>query len=219
MSYIYKITTLIFLSLTFNTVNAQQISYEVNLDLRKVEEKYPDVFTNTKPHHPDTAYEIGKKTEGFINDYSGENGKIQFYLDYAKHLQTLNKNELTESYRPKIIQLYLSINNVNQFIDTKVGYYEQMQSYLVAYAEYAMYEAQTLDATKFANVDVNKQKKLFIKSVEQKVKTKNQQLNLASKPNYNKNQELIKKEISKIESLITDAFILKTAQVFHYTYY
>ena len=188
-------------------------------DLRTAEEKYPEIFTTRNPHHPDTAYELGKKTTGFINEFPGESGKTQFYLIYAQHLQKINKHELAVVCRPKIIQLYQSINRLNQLIDTKVGYYDQMQSMLIAYAEYAMIEIQQIDTNKYSTADVTKQKKLFVKSIQQKVKTKNLQLNLSHQPNFNKNQELIAKEITQIEELITDHFLLKSSQVFHYTYY
>lgn len=203
-----------------SVVNAQtENTTEITFDLRTVEEKYPEVFTNTKPQNPDTAYAIGKKTNGFLQDFVGESGKTQFYLVYAQHLQKLNKTEQSTIYRPKIIQLLQSINRVNQLLDTKVAYYDQMQSLLVAYAEHALFDAQSIDPSKYEKIDVNKQKKLFIKSIEQKVKTKNHLLNLNSSPNFNKNQEIISQEITTIENLITDTFLLKLAQVFHYTYY
>lgn len=201
-------------------VNAQTVQQtEVTYNLSTIEEKYPDVFTNIKPQNPDTAYEIGKKTEGFLQDFIGENGKTQFYLVYAKHLQNLNQNENAKKYRPIIIELLQSINRVNQLLDNKVGYYDQMQTMLVAYSEYALYNFQHIDASKYEKLDVDKQKKLFIKSIQQKVKTKNQQLNLTSQPNFIKNQEIINDEIYKIDKLITDTFLLKMTQVFHYTYY
>ena len=90
---------------------------------------------------------------------------------------------------------------------------------LIAYAEYALYEIKDLDQSKLSTIDVNKQKKLFIKSIEQKVKTKNQEFKLNSLPNFNRNQELIKTEINNLDKLINDAFALKAAQIFHYTYF
>lgn len=218
----HYITSLFIVGALFNTAptKAQTNSNTAyTQDLRTIEERFPEIFTSRNPQHPDTAYELGKKTTGFLADFPGETGKTQFYLLYAQHLQKLNKHELAANCRPKIIQLYQSINRLNQLIDIKVGYYDQMQTLLIAYAEYAMIEIQQIDASKYANADVNKQKKLFIKSIQQKVKTKNLQLNLNSKPNFNKNQELINQEINKIEELITDNFLLKSSQVFHYTYY
>jgi len=134
-------------------------------------------------------------------------------------LQKLNQTDLATQYRSSFIQLFQSINRVNQLVDNKVGYYESMQSMLVAHAEYALVEISQADQSKYKNLDVSKQKKLFIKSIEQKIKTRNQQLNLNSLPNYSKNQEIIKRELSKIEQLIVDTYTLKVAQVFHYTYY
>lgn len=220
MKYKNILLTSCLLFLSFSAVNAQAINNnDITLELRTVEEKYPEVFTNTKPHNPDTAYEIGKKTTGFLQDFIGENGKTQFYLIYAQHLQKLNKSEKTSVYRPTIIQLLQSINRVNQLIDNQVSYYDQMESKLIAYAEHALYDVQNVDPTKYEKIDVNKQKKLFIKSIQQKVKTKNFQLNLNSSPNFTKNQEIITQEIQSIENLISDTFLLKIAQVFHYTYY
>lgn len=218
----YKIIYQIgFLLLLGNTTGfAQQNSTPIiEADVRTMEEKYPNVFTTAKFNHPDTAFEIGKKIDGFINDFPGENGKSQFYLIYAQHLQKLNQTDLATQYRSSFIQLFQSINRVNQLVDNKVGYYESMQSMLVAHAEYALVEISQADQSKYKNLDVSKQKKLFIKSIEQKIKTRNQQLNLNSLPNYSKNQEIIKRELSKIEQLIVDTYTLKVAQVFHYTYY
>ncbi|MBS7334206.1 MAG: hypothetical protein KIG88_11485 [Weeksellaceae bacterium] len=218
----YKILILsLFISIqTSISLNAQVVNQdEIGYDISTMEEKYPEVFTTIKPQNPDTAYEIGKRTQGFLQDFIGENGKAQFYLIYAQHLQKLNQSEQITAYRPKVILLLQSINRINQLIDTKVAYYDQMQSLLVAYAEHALFEAQSVDSSKFEKIDVNKQKKLFIKSIQQKVKTKNQQLNLNTFPNYNKNQEIIEQEIKSIENLISDTFLLKSAQIFHYTYY
>lgn len=218
----YKIILLSILSsLIFPSKGNAQENQVVNvtMDIRTMEEKYPDVFTSTKANHPDTAYEIGRKTNGFNLDFAGENGKIQFYLVYAQHLQKLNLNNSYNQYRTQFISIYQSINTINQLIDNKVGYYEQMQSMLIAYAEYSIYEINTIDQSKMIAIDVDKQKKFFIKSVQQKVKTKNQQLNLNRLPNYTKNQALITEEIKRLEEKINDAYSLKVAQVFHYTYY
>lgn len=210
-----------FLLLFGNTIGFAQENSPVIIeaDVRTMEEKYPNVFTVTKFNNPDTAFEIGKKMEGFINDFPGENGKSQFYLIYAQHLQKTNTSDLAKQYRSPFIQLFQSINRVNQLVDNKVGYYESMQSMLIAHAEYALIEIDHADQTKYKNIDVTKQKKLFIKSIEQKIKTRNQQLNLTSLPNYNKNQEIIKRELATIDQLIIDNYTLKVAQVFHYTYY
>lgn len=192
---------------------------ETTMDIRTMEKKYPEVFSNSKPNHPDTAYEIGKQIPDFINYFGSDEGKSQFYLLYAQHLQKLNKTEFAANYRTQFLDLYQSINRVNELIDIKVGFYYQMQTMLIAYAEYALYEFNLIDQSKFVNIDVQKQKKFFIKSIQQKVKTRNQQLNLNSKPNYSKNQDLINTEIKKIENLISDAYTLKVSQVFHYKYY
>ena len=220
MNYNLKYIILFIVLFVFIPLKAQEYQpIESAMDIRSMEEKYPDVFTKTKANHPDTAFEIGRKTTGFNLDFVGENGKLQFYLLYAQHLQKLNKNNSYTEYRPRFIALYQSINKVNQLIDTKIGYYEQMQSMLIAYAEYSIYEINIIDQSKIAAVDVDKQRKFFIKSMQQKVKTKNLQLNLNSSPNFNKNQILITEEIKKIEQLINDAYSLKVAQVFHYTYF
>lgn len=220
MKYTKCAILLVALNAFGNSLYAQQKNtVETAMDIRTMEEKYPEVFTSTKPNHPDTAYEIGKQIPDFVNYFGSDEGKSQFYLLYAQHLQKLNKTEFATNYRTKFLELYQSINRVNELIDTKVGYYYQMQTMLVAYAEYALFEFNLIDQSKFVNVDVQKQKKFFIKSIQQKVKTRNQQLNLNNKPNFSKNQDLINTEIKKIENLITDAYTLKVSQVLHYKYY
>lgn len=215
---IFSVILLILTGSTF--VSAQITNAEShNKYVQKVEEKYPLIFSEINPKHPDTAFEIGLKTEGFSTDFIGVNGKNQFYLVYAQHLQSINKLNLSENYRSNFIQTFQSINRINGLINTNVAYHEVMQTMLIAYAEYALYEIKDLDQSKLSTIDVNKQKKLFIKSIEQKVKTKNQEFKLNSLPNFNRNQELIKTEINNLDKLINDAFALKAAQIFHYTYF
>lgn len=220
MNYKHLYTTTFLLLFGISSSFAQDtIGLRINYDLRTIEEKYPSIFTYNHPKHPDTAYEIGFKTDGFIHNFIGDEGKSLFYLAYAKHLQRINNFELSQNYRSNFIQLFQSINHINQLIDTKIGYFESMQTKLIAYAEFALYDLKDADQTKLSTVDVNKQKKLFIKSIEQKVKTKNIELKLSSLPNYAKNQEILKQEILNVERLITDAYALKSAQIFHYTYF
>ncbi|HEY4540047.1 MAG TPA: hypothetical protein VIG94_08575 [Faecalibacter sp.] len=220
MKYKFIILSIFITTISSTYAFAQDLSsYQIQMDTRTMEEKYPDVFTKTKANHPDTAYEIGRKTKGFSSDFIGDQGKLQFYLIYAQHLQKLNTENPYSTYRKQFIALYQSINHVNQLIDTQVGYYEQMQSMLIAYAEYSIYEINTIDQSRLGPIDVDKQKKFFIKSIQQKIKTKNQNLHLNNLPNYSKNQNRLAEELKKIDELITDAYSLKVAQVFHYTYY
>jgi len=220
MNYKYIFLFLIGCFSAQKSVQAQvENTIEIKLDTRTAEEKYPEIFTSTQPNHPDTAYEIGKQLPGFENDFGGNEGKNQFYLVYAQHLQKLNLNDFAKEYRIKFQELYQSINRINGLIDNKTSYYTTMQTHLIAYAEFSLYEFSQIDQAKFETIDVPKQRKFFIKSILIKVKTKNQQLNLTSSPSFSKNQELIANEIKKIENLITDGYTLKVSQVFHYKYY
>lgn len=186
-----------FPELYFEDVQAPDITYAIS----SLNAEYKDQNGNTKRI-----------------SFASEAGQDEYYRLYAYFLKQRSAEKYNDR-RQKLITIYCAINSI--FAQLHVGgtYFGHQYIRILAHAEYSIdcYTKREDFFTKTYKID--KQKQIYINSLKQIIKDEMIIEKGTLSENTTEHNKSITESIKKLDSLITDNFYLKRAQVFQYNYY
>jgi len=183
-------------------------------EINEIINNHPEFFDEFI-HNPDLTYH--KYVNGL--DFASEIGQDDYYLLYAYFLKQKNGAKKYASQRMRLINIYSNINSLFQKFQHGGTYFGHQHIRILGYAEYAIYimpkEGELIDK----KYNINQQKALYVKSLRQLIKDENQfHFDMPATEKPERLKELYK-IVDELDTLITNLFYLRQAQVFQYTNY
>jgi hypothetical protein len=222
-------------------------SFRTSLDTVKIEYEY-DTLTYTKEQfneiadnfpglheeysrNPDLVYYSGSVKD--ITDISGkqkhltfgsEIGQDRFYMLYAYFLKQKNKSKDDDEMRNKFIDAAHRINDIFGLLNYGGTFYGHQHKRIYGYAEYWVDGYKDWEkswSNDFRNVSLTKQKELFFLSLRQQITdmVTNDIYLLHKNDAKRKKIKSIFEQVEKLNSLISNYFMLLRIQEFRYSYY
>lgn len=191
-------------------------------ELLKYKKTIAEINGEPFPINPKIAYERRGIYNGNLDsriDFGSEAGEDKFFILYAYFLKEQNGIEEYFEKRKRLTEIYNLINSINSHLKYGGTYFGHQMMRIPGYVEYSIYKSINNDyyEKKYAIV---KQKKLFIKSLEQLILDEEKfDYYTLNKDKKKKRRDKMLNEVRKLNELITDYFYLKEAQEFHYSKY
>ncbi|HWB28832.1 MAG TPA: hypothetical protein VG738_25335 [Chitinophagaceae bacterium] len=209
-----------------STENNDTLSY-TNFNLRKILKYYPEL-NYSYALEPDLAYDR-KTSWKNINEedrtkgltFNGESGQDNYYLLYSYFLKKKNGVAKYRTIRIRLINIYRYINGIHGYLNDGGTYFGHQNKRILGYAEYGVYYYRRYGDRYMKNYNIEYQKKLFIASLRQFVSDEVDANNGNGLRLSDKKEKIttIYAIINNLETLITDYFLLKQAQLFEYNNY
>lgn len=186
-------------------------------DIKRYLKEFPEMASEPHPLPPDVAYAILENKADF-SEFGSEVGQDYFFLLYTYFLKKKNGIEKYEDQRQKLLSLFQLINSLNAHVNRGGSYFGHQGDRIHGYAEYAIYSSISNDYFYHKEYDISAQKSLFINSLRQFVL--DEEKSNGGNNVYNKERmEILMGIVSEIDDLVSNYFILKKVQEFHYSYY
>lgn len=183
-------------------------------DFNKIIDKHPEFFQDI-PENPDRLY------YRFANDvdFGSEQGQDTYYALYAYFLKDKNGNEKYIQQRKQLIEIYLAINSLFQYLQYNGSYFGHQRTRILGYAEYSIYllpkDKNEIEKT----YNISKQKQLYIQSLRQLIEDESKIDNETLGKEKIERTKKLNEIVDKLDELITDNFYLRRAQNFQYENY
>lgn len=199
-----------------------EVSYPVS-DLKALKKFFLLKSNKNEFLSPDLVYENfikykPKENEvDYSSDFASEAGQDDFFILYSYFLKEINGKDKFASLRDTISLLYNTINSLNSQLNYGGTMYGHKTSRIYGYTEYSIYKFRK---NKNQYNDFKNKKTAFIKNLKKFIlnEEKNNDITTGEENIEMRKYELMK-IVSKIESLITNKFLLNEAKNFQEMYY
>lgn len=210
-----KIITQNFDTLTFSKFEFNQII-----------DSLPCLYNQDIIDDPDISYNSRTTKNTFLDkngdiflSFNSEAGQDEYYILYAYFLKQKVGEKKYATRRTTLTQVYNIINRIFSRLNNGGTYFGHQYKRIIGYTEYSLYWYSEREDFFSKKYDIKPQKELFLNSLRQVIKDETS-VDGGTIGNYKvKKQKELNEMVNNLDKLITDAFYLKRAQAFQYSYY
>ncbi|MEZ4850355.1 MAG: hypothetical protein R3B93_17430 [Bacteroidia bacterium] len=195
-------------------------------ELARITTIFPELLPEPYPLHPDVAYDnrgtdyvSSEKDMDIVMGFNSEAGQDKFYILYAYFLRQKNGNEADPKMRQNLIQIYRLINEINQSLYIGGTFYAHQYYRIYGYVEYAIYSMNQPNSQRSRSADIRGDKITFIGELREMVMEEITLDESISETQKLRKKETVEQMLTDLDQLITNRFLLKSAQEFQDRYY
>jgi hypothetical protein len=192
-------------------------------EFNNIVKHFPEL-TNKSPSSPNITYNyLSKIFTSWIDSlgntqelsFAGEAGQDEYYQLYAYFLKRFNGDVNFKSARKNLVNVYYQINDICETLHRGGTFFGHQYYRIPAIAEYSIYLYKGSREDFVRKYNYSKQKELFIASIRQLViDEESVNFDYVNSSKKKKRLKELLKSINNLDNLISDYFLLKSAQTY-----
>ncbi len=175
---------------------------------------------------PDINYNSRTTTKAFLNkdgdiymSFNSEVGQDSYYILYAYFLKQKTGEQKYSTRRTKLTQIYNTINRIFSRLNNGGTYFGHQYRRIIGYTEYSIYWYSQREDFFSKKYNIKTQKEIYLNSIRQLIKDELPDDGDTTGIDRTKKEKELNEMVDTLSTLIDDAFYLKRAQAFQYSYY